>query len=334
MKKMKKLICIVLCLTMLTTLAACGSSKSDETTKEESDSKAVLNIAYQYGIAYAPLMIAQKNQTIEKCYKEATGKEVTVNWIQMSSGADINTGIAADELNVGFMGVGPAITGVSKKVGYKIFTNLSGQEHGMMVNDDSVKSLKDIIGTDSQISVVNIGSIQHIMLAMALEAEGEDPHALDSNLIAMKHPDGMSALESGNVLGHVTSSPYIYKEQENSSLHSIDSVKEAWTSEDSFIVGVAAEKLYNEDKDLYDALCAGIAEAMDFINNNVKEAAAITYEADGSTQEEEEANLTKGNYAVETKGVTRMAEFMYANGFIEEDPGDYKNLVFDNVVGD
>lgn len=330
--KIKKILCIALSVMMIGAMTGCGSSKSGENGTSENE--AVLNIAYQYGIAYAPLMIAQKNKTIEKCYKEATGKEVTVNWIQMSSGADINVGIASDELNVGFMGVGPAITGVAKNVGYKIFTNLSGQEHGMMVNDESVNSLKDIIGTDSQISVVNIGSIQHIMLAMALEAEGEDPHALDSNLIAMKHPDGMTSLETGSVLGHVTTSPYIYKEQANSDLHSIDSVKEAWPKENSFIVGVASEKLYNDNPELYKALCDGIGEAMDFINNNVKEAAAITYETDGSTQEEEEENLTKGYYVTETKGVTKMAQFMYENNFVDVDPGEYKDLVFDNVVGD
>ena len=336
--KIKKFLCIALSVMMVGALTGCGASQSEtKETKQgdgSSDKEAVLNIAYQYGIAYAPLMIAQKNKTIEKSYKEATGKEVTVNWIQMSSGADINTGIASDELNVGFMGVGPAITGVAKKVGYKIFTNLSGQEHGMMVNDDSVKSLKDIVGSDAQISVVNIGSFQHIILAMALEAEGEDPHALDSNLIAMKHPDGMTSLETGSVLGHVTTSPYIYKEQAESNLHSIDSVKEVWPKENSFIVGVASEKLQSDNPELYKALCDGISDAMQYINDNVKEAAAITYEADGSTQEEEEANLQKGYYVTETKGITKMAEFMYKNKFVDVDPGEYKDIVFDNVTGD
>lgn len=336
--KIRKILCIALSVIMAGALTACGTSESEKKETKQgngaSGNEAVLNIAYQYGIAYAPLIIAQKNQTIEKSYKEATGKEVTVNWIQMSSGADINTGIASDELNVGFMGVGPAITGVAKKVGYKIFTNVSGQEHGLMVNDDSIKSLKDIVGSDAQISVVNIGSFQHIILAMALESEGEDPHALDSNLIAMKHPDGMTSLETGSVLGHVTTSPYIYKEQAESNLHSIDSVKDVWTNENSFIVGVASEKLYSENPDLYKALCDGVSDAMQFIKDNVKEAAALTYEADGSTQEEEEEYLTKGYYGTETKGITKMAEFMYKNKFVDVDPGKYEDIVFDNVTGD
>lgn len=328
---MKKLVCAVLTVAMAFSLCACGAGSS----KNAEDGDVVeLNIAYQYGLAYAPLVVAKENKLIEKAYEEATGKTVTVNWIQMNSGADINTGIASGELNVGFMGVGPAITGVTKNVGYKIFTNLSGQEHGIMVNDDSINSLNDFVESDKQIGVVNIGSIQHIMLAMALDNEGIDPHALDSNLIALKHPDGKTSLESGNIAAHVTSSPYIYMERNNDSLHEIESVKNAWTKDDSFIVGVASISLHDSNPELYKALCDGIGEAITYVEDNSEETAKLTYELDGNTIEDEVAYLKGGHYSVETKSVFRMASFMFENNFIDSDPVSYENLVFDNVVGD
>lgn len=328
---MKKLVCAVLTVAMAFSLCACGAGSS----KNAEDGDAIeLNIAYQYGLAYAPLVVAKENKLIEKAYEEATGKTVTVNWIQMNSGADINTGIASGELNVGFMGVGPAITGVTKNVGYKIFTNLSGQEHGIMVNDDSINSLNDFVESDKQIGVVNIGSIQHIMLAMALDNEGIDPHALDSNLIALKHPDGKTSLESGNIAAHVTSSPYIYMERNNDSLHEIESVKNAWTKDDSFIVGVASISLHDSNPELYKALCDGIGEAITYVEDNSEETAKLTYELDGNTIEDEVAYLKGGYYSVETKSVFRMASFMFENNFIDSDPVSYENLVFDNVVGD
>lgn len=327
---MKKLVCAVLTVAMAFSLCACGAGSS----KNTEDGAVELNIAYQYGLAYAPLVVAKENKLIEKAYEEATGKTVTVNWIQMNSGADINTGIASGELNVGFMGVGPAITGVTKNVGYKIFTNLSGQEHGIMVNDDSINSLNDFVESDKQIGVVNIGSIQHIMLAMALDNEGIDPHALDSNLIALKHPDGKTSLESGNIAAHVTSSPYIYMERNNDSLHEIESVKNAWTKDDSFIVGVASISLHDSNPELYKALCDGIGEAITYVEDNSEETAKLTYELDGNTIEDEVAYLKGGHYSVETKSVFRMASFMFENSFIDSDPVSYENLVFDNVVGD
>ena len=179
----------------------------------EKEAEVELNIAYQYGLAYAPLVVAMENNLIEKAYKELTGKEITVTWHQMSSGADINTGIASGSLNVGFMGVGPAVAGISKNIGYKIFTNLSGQEHSLMTNDETIKSLEDLVGSEKQIALVNIGSIQHIILAKALSDNGLDPHSLDSNIVVMKHPDGLTALESGSIALHLTSSPYILRKR-------------------------------------------------------------------------------------------------------------------------
>ena len=294
----------------------------------------VLNVAYQYGLAYAPLIIAQNQRLIEKAYEDVTGKQVSVVWNQMSSGADINTGISSGGLDVGFMGVAPAITGVTKGVGYKIFTNLSGQEHGMMSNSENVTTFDDLIGSDSQIALVNIGSIQHIILSMALENAGYDPHALDSNIVAMKHPDGMAALEAGSVSCHLTSSPYIFKEQEDESLYEIKDVKEAWGVEDSFIVGVASEKLYKDNPELYQALCKGIEEAVNYINEDLEGAAKITCEFNGNSEEEEASYMRKGKYMTETKGVFTLAEFMARAGFIDKAPASYSELVYDNVSGD
>lgn len=313
-------------------LALTGCKKADSAVNSEE--KITLNIAYQYGLAYTPVIVAKEQNLIEKSYKEITGKEISVVWTQMSSGADINTGIASGNLDVGFMGTAPAITGTLKGVGYKVFTNLSGQEHRLMTNDETLCSLNDLINSNSQIALVNIGSIQHIILAKSLYQAGYDPHILDSNLVAMKHTDGMTALESGNVACHLTSSPYIYMEEKNKELHEIPEISEVWSEEDSFIVGVASESLYNENQELYLALCDAITEAVDYTNNNMEEVAKITCELNGNSVDQELEYLQKGNYAVETKNLFSLAAFMAEAGFIEKAPESYTDLAFENVSGD
>lgn len=293
-----------------------------------------LAVAYQYGLAYAPLVVAQTEGFIENAYAEKTGGELSLEWVQLSSGADINTGIMSGSIDVGFMGVGPAITGISKGVGYKIFTNLSGQEHGLMTNDPSIQSYDDIIGSDKQIALVNIGSIQHIILAKSLSDNGYDAHALDANLVAMKHPDGMSALLTGSAPLHLTTNPYIYRERATEGLTEIEVLKEAWPKENSFIVGVASESLYESDPVLYEALCDGIAAAIDYVNNNIEATAELTSQYDGNTVEDEIQYLQMGSYSTATGGIGEMAGFMYEHAFIDADPGAYSDLVFANVQGD
>jgi NitT/TauT family transport system substrate-binding protein len=352
MKKHLRLLAV--CLGIAVLAAGCGNSgqaqeasKGQEGTSQDAAGQdgaaqadsaggeaVTLNIAYQYGLAYAPLSIVKEQELIEKAYEEATGDQVKVTWNQMSSGADINTGISAGSIDAGFMGVGPAVTGVTKGVGYKIFTNLSGQEHGMMSNDENIKSFDDLIGSSNQIALVNIGSFQHILLAMALENAGHDPHALDSNIVAMAHPDGMAALESGNVSCHLTSSPYIFKEREEGNLHEIQDVADAWGVDGSFIVGVASEKMHDDNPELYQVLCGAIKEAVDFMNESPEEAAKITCEFDGNSEADELAYIQKSKYSIETSGVFELASFMARTEFIENAPKAYEDLVFDNVTGD
>lgn len=312
--------------------SASPASTSAATSTAGSSDKATLGIAYQYGLSYAPAVIAKEQGLIEKHYKETTGKDVAIEWNQMSSGPDINTGITSGSIDVGFMGIAPAITGVASGLDYKIFANVSGQEHGLMTSSSNITSLKDLVGSNDQIALVNIGSFQHLILAKALADNGLDAHALDSNIVAMKHPDGMAALQSGSLPCHLTSSPYIFTERNDSALHELPEVNNAWTKDDSFIVGVAATSLH-EDKELYQAVCDAIEEAQQFIAEKPEEAAAILCDLDGNTAEVELDYLKRGTYKAETSKLFEMAKFMADNSFINAAPASYADLVYDNVKG-
>lgn len=326
---MKRVLAVVLSGVLLCmSLAGCGGS-AESTERGTSQ----INVAYQYGLAYAPVIIAKEQGLIEKAYEEATGKQVVITWNQMSSGADINTAFVSGSINVGFMGIAPAITGVANQVGYKVFTNLSGQEHGMMTSNPDIKSINDLVGSDKQIALVNIGSIQHIILAKALAHAGFDAHSLDSNIVAMKHPDGMSSLVSGSIPCHLTSNPYLYQEQDNESLYPVEGIADVWSVESSFIVGIASQDLKEKDPQAYEAVCKGIAQAIDYINANPEEAAKLTCEFNGNTLEDELKYMQKGNYSVETTGIFDLATFMSENGFIDKSFAAYEDLVFDNVKG-
>ncbi len=106
------------------------------------------------------------------------------------------------------------------------------------------------------------------------------------------------------------------------------------TVDNTFNVGVASEELYNNNKELYQALCDGVQAAIDYINNNMEEVAKLTYELDGNSLEDELEYLQKGRYTAETSGIFELAVFMADNDFIDKKPESYSDLVFDNVTGD
>jgi len=321
MKRMKKVMAILLAAAMLFAFTACGGDSGK-------DGEATLTIAHQYGMAYAPMQVMKELNLIEKHYEGAN-----VEWVTLNSGAAINEGFLSGDIDVGAMGVAPAITGVTSGVPYKICSNMSAQPHKIMTNDPSIKTLKDI--GDTQIALVNIGSIQHILLGMAAEEQLGDAHALDNNIAAMSHPDGMSALISGSVKCQLTTSPYTFKE-EAEGMTEVEAISSVWPEGNSFIVAVASNELKENDPELYDAVMAALAEAIDYINNNKEEVAEMLCEnedVDAATMLSW-LNDSACVYDTEVKGVMDMATFMAENDFLEnEGPGSISDLVFDNVKG-
>ncbi len=322
----KKVIAMMLIFIMTVSLAACGGD-SAESDGGNTDTK--LTIAHQYGMAYAPLEIMKQQKLIEKHYDG-----VEVEWSTLNSGSAINEGFISGDIDVGAMGVGPAVTGVTSGVPYKICSNMSAQPHKIMTNNPNIKSLKDI--TDEKIALVNVGSFQHILLAMAAKEQLGDAHALDENISAMSHPDGMTALLSGSVDCQLTTSPYVFKEAEEEGISEVEALESVWPSGNSFIVAVASTELQEKNPELYDAVVAALEEAIDYINNNKAEAAKMLCEAEDVDAETMEKWLNDSDcvYTSETKGIMDMATFMEEEGFLENDgPDSFSDLAFDNVKG-
>ncbi len=184
--------------------------------------------------------------------------------------------------------------------------------------------------------MVNIGSFQHILLAMAAKEQLGDAHALDNNIVAMAHPDGMNALIAGSVECQLTTSPYVFKEAEEEGISEVEALESVWPSGNSFIVGVASTSLQEENPELYDAVVQAMEDAIAYLNENKEEAAEMLCENEGV----DAATMLKWLndkdcvYTTETKGVMDFANFMAENGFLENDgPKALSDLVFDNVKG-
>ena len=238
---MKKVLIVVVAaitaFSMCLSLAGCGESS------DSGDDVAKLTVVQQYGMAYAPLKVIQEKGLIEENYDG----DVEVNFQTLNSGASINDAFVAGDVDVGLMGVAPAITGsLNEGVPYKICSNVSAQPHKLMTNDPNIKTLKDI-GEKDQIALVNIGSIQHILLAMAAKEQLGDAHALDNNIAAMAHPDGMTALLNGSVKCQLTTSPFVFKEAKEEGISEVDAIESVWPEGNSFIVAVASTDLHDNN---------------------------------------------------------------------------------------
>lgn len=321
---MKKLICICLILAISINLCSCGNSQTGDSGEKEK-----LVIAYQWGLAYAPLEIMKQKKLIEKNY----GKDLDIEWKTCNGPAEIYEGILAGSIDIGHSGVGPFLINSMKTEQIKMYSAMSAQPMGLNTTNESIQSVKDI-GKDEKIAIISWGSIQHVMLAMACEKELGDAHALDNNMVTMSHPDGMQALLSGSVNCQLTTSPYFLKELEQDNIHEVKDVAAAFPENATIIVGATSLKFHDENPDLYKALTEATKEAMDFLNNNTDEAAKLLCEKEAVTAEKMKEFLTADgvSYDMKPHGTLEIAEFMQRAEFMEQAPTSLNQICFENLL--
>lgn len=286
-------------------------------------------IAQQFGLGYAPIMIIQKKNLIEKYYEQAE-----VEWIQVGSGGAIREAIAAGTVDIGGMGVPPFLIAWDKGLNVKAVSALCKMPLGLQTNHQEVKDLKDITA-DMKIALPSPGSIQHILLSMACEKQLGNPQALDNQIVAMSHPDGVNALINKiEIDAHFTSPPYIFQEIENSEIHQIlDGEEDCFGEPFSFLVTICTEEFKNSNPELFLAVTKAIDEAINFINEYPLEASELLADELGISPEEVYKQITwEGvEYSKNPKGMIKFLEYMEKSGYVSNSTDDISELIWENL---
>lgn len=287
-----------------------------------------VKIAEQYGLAYAPLQIVKEKKLIEKHLPEAE-----VSWRQLGNTTAIREAMLAGELDIGFMAIPPFLIGWDKGMEWKIACGLSSSPVGLVVNKDSIQSIRDFSSED-RIALPQPGSIQHILLSMACDKIWGDPKRLDNQLVTLDHPDGMNALLArSEVSAHFTTPPYLFKELAEPGIHQILDGKEAMGEDFTFIVGVTTENFYKDQPKIYEAFLKALEEALIFMKSNPTETVNILANAYQMDQEELLNYLERSDttYSLEVQGVMKFADFMQKNGYINRKPVNLKEVLWDKI---
>lgn len=290
--------------------------------KDDSSSN-VIRIAEQFGLAYAPLQIMKNKRFLEELRPD-----VKVEWLQLGNTSAIREAVLSGDLDAGFMGIPPFLIAADKGMKWKIATGLSSAPLGLVVPKNRYNSLADF-DKNSKIALPQPGSIQHMLLTMAAEAQLNNPNALDNNLISLKHPDGMNALLSGAVEGHFTSPPYLFYEEQNEKFEILVTGDEAMGEDFTFIIGAVTEELYNRDNKLYIDFLKAIQQSIIFINNNKIETIDILSKAYSIEPAQLENQLYHPGmiFDTEVKGLDRFISFMKERDYLQNDLNS-KDILF------
>jgi len=309
-------------------LAGCGGDDDEQAAGGggggEGGASGDLTIAYQPGIGYAQLLIMREQQTLEKALPN-----VQVSYKELASGAAIRDGMLADEIQVGSGGVGPFLVGYDAGVDWKLLSSLNAMDLWLMADDESIQTVEDLQG--KKVAMPAPDSIQAIVLRKAAQEELGDAQALDDAIVSLPHPDGLQSLISGQIAGHLTSPPFQFQEQDEGARKILGS--KDYFGDHTFNSVFVREEYHDDNPEIMEALFKGIQDATTMINESPAEAAALVAKASSGDAKEFEDFMTREGvvYQIEPKGFIEFAEFMTEIGLMKEVPGDWTELVFDNL---
>lgn len=245
---------VVVLFAALTLFQGCADEGSGSENAEPT-----IRVAEQHGLAYAPLAVVQERDLLE-----------SVEWIRLNNAAAIREAMLANRLDVGFMGIPPYLIGRDRGTDWSHFTGLAQAPLGLVTVREDIPSLTALVKGPSswRIALPQPGSIQHILLSMALDRDYGEATLLDQRLVSMGHPDGMNALFAGkrgqgDVVAHFSSPPYYFEEAAHPDARVLLDGQTAFDGPFTFIIGVLRPGLPADDpgvKRFVAALSAAISE--------------------------------------------------------------------------
>ncbi len=304
-----------------------------------------ITIAQQYGLAFLPLMVMQKQGLVEK-HAAVTGHSgLKVNWSSVAGPSVMNDGLLSGAIQFAAQGAPSLITlaeRTRRNVGIKGVAAVTTYPLYLISRNPAVHSIRDFSSAD-KIAVPSVKiSTQAIMLQIAAaEAFGEADFArLDPTTISLAHPDATAALSTGTagVNAHFTSAPFYAQEMKLPGVHLVTTNYDILGGPATALVLTASARFRDANPYVYRAVYDGLAEAIDVVNADKEAAARLYLEMSGdrkTTLAEVMEVITDKDYAYTLRPakVLKTAQWMAKFGSVKESPAKVEDLFFPEAAG-
>ena len=135
-------------------------------------------------------------------YKKAG---IEVNLYEYNNGGDLMSAMASGDLDVGYVGITPAIYSISKEVPVRIVAGAQNEGSGLLCHNSSIKSISDLKG--KTVATPGEASVQSVLLKYDLKKN--ELNTTDIESPAMKVSSMNDALKTGGIDAMLTYEPYV-----------------------------------------------------------------------------------------------------------------------------
>ncbi|PVZ20528.1 MULTISPECIES: ABC transporter substrate-binding protein [unclassified Pseudomonas] len=303
--------------------------------------QAKVTIAIQYGYAYLPVTVAEKQGLFRK-HASALGEPDAAFEIKRISGAAaINDALISANVDIGGYGLYGTLTAWQKtrnNLDIRALCALVAGDNGFYVNDPSIKSIADFKPGD-KIAVTAPNGQQAVLLQMLAEQQfGEgNAHRMDNLMVALPHPDALASLvNKAGIKGYIGPNPYSYILDHDPSVTKLFDFSKALNMRMTSGVLATTGKFVKSNPHLAKAVVDAIAEADEFIRSNPRQAAQLYLDSEPSKltldQTQDMLSQVTAEWGVQPQGVMHLAEFMTRTGALKEPLANWQQVFFDPVA--
>ncbi len=180
----------LLALALMGAVAACGGD--EDTSGDGAAAPSELRIAYQL-IPNGDLIVKDQG------WLEDALPDTTIKWVKFDSGANVNTAMIADSVDIGLAGSSPVAAGLSDPldIPYKVpwIYDVIGTAESLVATKDS--GVTDVAGLVGKKVGTPFGSTAHYSLLAAMELAGVDPTKV--KIVDLEPPDILAAWQRGDI---------------------------------------------------------------------------------------------------------------------------------------
>lgn len=304
--------------------------------------KTAVTMAIQFGYAYLPVTVADKQGLFAK-NAAALGVPDLVVKIQKISGAPaINDALISGSVDIGAYGLPGMLIAAEKtraSIDIRGLACLVAGDNGLYTNKPAINSLADFTPTD-KIAVTSPTGQQGLLVRMAAEKTfgAGEARRLDTLMIQLPHPDAAAALMTG-----ATISAYAAPHPFSDIVEKSPNVKRLFYFSEYLGERVTSGLLattggfVKANPNVAKAIVAAVDEAGRFIKANPRKAAELLLESEKSSLSiDETEQMLKGveaEWGVQPKGVMTFGTFMARAGLLKAAPAKWQDVFFAPVAG-
>ncbi|MCD7781377.1 MAG: ABC transporter substrate-binding protein [Methanosphaera sp.] len=240
----------------------------DYNLSADSDDKEVISVGCLPSTHDAALYVA-----IETGMFEDEGLEVELH--EYNNGGDLVSAMASGEIDVGYLGTTPVLSGIQQGVPIKIVGVAQTEGSGLVTNDPSITNITDLEG--KTIATPGESSIQYMLLSYELEKNNMSID--DVNITSMKVSSMSDALRTGSIDAMLSYEPYVSIAQDVDNMTLIENSGQiienhpccVVVESDSFIQNhkEEAQKVIEIHQEATDVLKENASNCVDYLPDNI-----------------------------------------------------------------